>query len=378
MPVKADKVKILTKIALISFLLCSCTAKQPHSEETIEVDIYQPPAKQTDFIDDWRHVILETNDDQALIGDITSFDIDEDHILIVSDRQDIFLYDHDGKLISAFNRRGQGPNEYHSSFDAKLFDGYIWVMCRGSHQLIKYDSTGHGIKSFTLPDAYFNFNFLDDNKVILSSNRSCRSPYDFIIYDIVEDRTIAKLFNYDINDDHYAIGPLAYQPFIGNADNKLCFIRLYDYNIYNLNSDYNLYSSRLYHFNTPFQPNDYADKSYEDMREAAFRDQGIEYLGNAYYDENISFQSFHLSIDHRAKDFVYRYDSATGQGDLIDCTITEEFPFLALPPLAFYDGWYITALTPENIEFVENKFGKKYVDGIDEDSNPVLFFHHFR
>lgn len=363
---------------LISLISCNSNKLQDDNCEVVDVDIYQTPAKQTDFIDGWRYAILETNNDQALIGDITDFDIDKEHILIVSERQDIYLYDHFGKLVTAFNRRGQGPNEYHSITDAKLFDGYIWIMCRGTQQLIKYDAFGYGINSFKLPDSYFSFNNLDDDTVVLASNRSSRIPYDFIVYDLAEGRIINKFFDFHSNNDHYGVGSLDYRPFICDDDKKLRFVELYDYNIYNLDDDYNPCSSRMYKFNSPFQPDDYKDKSFEEMREAGYRDHGIEYLGPAYYDGDVSFQSFHLSIDHYAKDFVYRYDSKSGSGDLIDCTITEEFPFLATAPLAFYDGWYITALNPQDVEFVENKFGKEYVDGIDEDSNPVLFFHHFK
>lgn len=356
-------------IITIYVLFISCSLDDnPSKTNVIEIDIYQTPAKQTDFIDEWHYVKLETRDNEAMIGEISSFDIDDDNILIVSNMHDAFVYDHDGRLVSAFNRHGQGPNEYISIEDAHLSNDNIWILSREAKSLVQYDLYGHGINTYHLPDWFFSFQLIDNNTVILFSDKGSLLNYNFIIYDLQKGCIINKFQEFSPN----TIQPhdMGFNPFITNESDQINFVDMFDYNVYGLTDDNKLEIKRQYKINTPFQPDNYIDKDYDEISHECFINCGVEFLGKAYNADSLSLQSFHLFDNRLRKDYVYRYDERTGKGDLIECVISEDFPFLALAPLAFYKGWYITAIELRNIEFVENKFGKKYIEGVKGASAP--------
>lgn len=81
--------------------------------------------------------------------------------------------------------------------------------------------------------------------------------------------------------------------------------------------------------------------------------------------------------------YIYRYTQDHSKGNLLNCGVKRKdgFPFLNNFPRAFFEGNYVNALIPLQIKIIEEQiedysFSKSI--GLTDESNPVLFFHHFR
>ncbi|MCX4279602.1 6-bladed beta-propeller [Muribaculum sp.] len=92
-----------------------------------------------EFFDDSRFVILETND-SALIGNMSRYDIDDNHIVAYSAESGFAVFDKDGKLLKSFDHRGEGPEEYIQVTGMFLHDGLIYVVSGYQSKILVYSA----------------------------------------------------------------------------------------------------------------------------------------------------------------------------------------------------------------------------------------------
>ena len=367
-------------ILLLSQLWYGCASNQKESD-TIYVDLEAPKADANDFFDDWRYVALKTTNgvEDGLIGTIKHIAIDDSTIVIqANESEDILIYDRSGNLITKFNRHGQGPHEYLDANRIKLKDGNIWLICKMSKRLIQYDKAGNYISQYKLPYGFGDFRFIDDETVILDSDFTNGSGYNFIVYNLKDENVLGQILPFDIKKG-MSRGTLS-SSFISNGTDKIYLTQIFDNNIYELTSNSTLEVAYKYDFNSEFKV---SDEDLQEMTKVQLYDltagqNYVRWFGPGYWTGDICYQYLDCYPP-----YIYKHNWSTGEGSLLSIGNTRftDFPFLCSKPITVYDGNYVSVLQPFNIDFIENKIGKKIITDsveITDDSNPVLFFHHFK
>lgn len=369
--------------AIFAVILFGCNDKNDNNNnnDEISVKLNQEQADVKDFFDNWDYVVLQTSNgtDDGFIGSIKYIAIDDSTIVIQSEESDdILVYDINGQLVSKFNRRGQGPHEYIDVSHIKLKDGKIWINSGSSRKLIQYDKNGEYLRHYNLPDRFNDFSFIDDETVILDSDNTNGMDYNIVVYNLTEGTIIAKMLPFD-RKLGMGRGTLS-SPFISNGTDKIYITQIFDNNIYELTSATNLKVAYKYDFDSKFKVSDedLKEKSKLELYKMTAGQNYVRWFGPGYWTGDISYQY----LDCYPK-YIYKHDWSTGKGSLISIgeKINPDFPFLQSRILTVYDGNYVSTLATDNINYIEDKIGKKIITDsveISDDSNPVLFFHHYK
>ena len=110
-------------IGALALTLCACSGQPKEENGVIKVDIENAqPLKLTDFVKRITLVPLETNEN-SLIKNIKKLVMQDGKVYIQNDRQDVLVFDENGKfLLSTAKRRGQGPEDYIMLFSMDVTD----------------------------------------------------------------------------------------------------------------------------------------------------------------------------------------------------------------------------------------------------------------
>lgn len=119
---------------LFGLSLVSCGKEMPRVRATCEPTQWQ--------ICD---TISLVEDSGALIGRIKDF-IVRDSVLLLTDGVSLYLYDHDGRLLSRFGSQGHASSEYIEITRLYATDNHIYAWCGMSLQLLQY-SWGESLKA---------------------------------------------------------------------------------------------------------------------------------------------------------------------------------------------------------------------------------------
>ena len=170
---------LLTTFIIAALLLCSCGGgnQQQQAGDLPVIDIRRNhPQKQMriqDIATTIEYIPLETTDD-ILLGQHSALAHVSDRYIVVTEftRGDIFVFNRNGKAISHFNHRGQGPREY-TSFGQKgvAVDenaGEIFVLNRVTHRILVYSISGEYQRTLRFStDLNLNEIYSFDNETLL-------------------------------------------------------------------------------------------------------------------------------------------------------------------------------------------------------------------
>ena len=179
---------------LLSMVLfgCQSDSQQSKTGKLVEIDISgNHPLKELHIqtVANVEYVPLETTDDFLLGSNPMLSHISDNYILVWQSSGDIFIFNRDGKAISYFNHRGNGPKEY-VRISNVLFDENneeIFVNTNLSRILV-YSPTGDYKRTLSLPDDIRNMTVCNfDDKTILvydetglQNNEYREDPYLFV------------------------------------------------------------------------------------------------------------------------------------------------------------------------------------------------------
>jgi hypothetical protein len=100
------------------FTIFGCKQEQPRGTELPVIDIVEgieasedTPMMWSEIADDITFIPLETTD-ECLIGDDYEICLKNNHIVVIDNTSQIYLFDKTGKFIRKIGSRGQGPGEY--------------------------------------------------------------------------------------------------------------------------------------------------------------------------------------------------------------------------------------------------------------------------
>ncbi|MDR3184124.1 MAG: 6-bladed beta-propeller [Prevotellaceae bacterium] len=187
--------KILVLICLsIAVFISSCQKGENVSGNTIPIEL---PAEainskeiaesEDEYFDSMKYIQLESKEDITL-GKIDKILITENRIYIL----DIFkyggviIYDREGQIVNAIDRRGQGPEEYNYIFG--IFydqqDSTINLLCRYPNKIMKFDQDGYLlIKQIELPVALIDIKKSTDGYYIgYAGSSSINNSYSIYIF----------------------------------------------------------------------------------------------------------------------------------------------------------------------------------------------------
>lgn len=130
------------------FVAFSCLpTEQNLSVPAIEADVTSnAELKLSEYFKNFRMLKLPTD---TVMGEIEKIKYENNQIYI-SDGQTLFVFSEDGKLLSCFKKRGEGPGEYASIEDFMVDGETITVLDRNQQKLLTYDHLGNSISTRNL------------------------------------------------------------------------------------------------------------------------------------------------------------------------------------------------------------------------------------
>ena len=365
---------------LIILVIAGGCSREDRVHELIDVDV-ETFAPVTDFFDDSRFVILETND-SSIIGERFKirFDADYHRIVAFSAQTGFTVFDGNGKWISSFNHKGEGPEEYIGITDFYLYgDNLFAVDCYRSKILVFSLDSGDCKRVIPLGDNYAYATWLDDRYIALCAAYNSTALYNIALLD-VESGEIDKRFMPYKHSDSATYGN--YEAFVGRDADGLFVTLPFNTTLYRLTADTCVVAER-YQFNTPDQlppvESEYVNMS--DMEEMTRTSRCVKWLG--FFSKpsaDLCYQAFELLTDYGNKTLISKYNPISGESRTMCIDSTDEFPYLIWKPVLMNDEYYICAPKAEFVLNYEEISGKNRFSTTEltRDSNPVIFFYHLK
>jgi hypothetical protein len=346
-----------------------CSVK--HDNATIiSVDI-SSKANPEDFFEDYHSITLATGD-EYLIGKINKISIESDKIYVL-DKQNftIVIFDINGNYLNHLKRQGNGPGEYLDIADFTIVDSTIIVLSRVMRKILVYSQNLNYIKNYQLDD-FYDYCYYFEKKILLCSNYSNDTHYNIRIYDM-ETRKIEKSFlPFTINQNFSS----SIIPFNLTFDDDLLITQQYDYNIYNLRQN-SLTTICKLDFNTKDKiPDNFQnigfDKLYRDLAQLSVvkRINCINKINNCFYITYIHDYAPHISKISLSKDV----------NSTLKLELNDKFPFIFASILGFHKNYLTGYMHAADVLIFDNKFSSDKTQSgfLNEDDNPVLFFHKIK
>jgi hypothetical protein len=167
------KLITLLSINLIFLYACGSGNKSQQTGNLPVIDLSKNHPKKELILQEIatvEYVALETTND-VLLGQRSRLSHVSDRYIVVASEDGVYVFSRDGKIISHFNHRGQGPREYNFGGNF-VFDEYaeeVFIFDTWSYRIQVYTISGEYKRTLRYPDelnireSIYNF----DNEVIL-------------------------------------------------------------------------------------------------------------------------------------------------------------------------------------------------------------------
>ena len=172
-----------------------------------------------EFIANEQIIHLETTD-EALIGEVGKLYLDSLYIFLLDNiRQEVLIFNRDGKFNSKISAHGRGVAEYIDLSDFAVNNNLIYILSRPDRAILVYDINGEYVREIEIND-WYNGISVRDSYIILYSSRSNQYLYDIAIIDY--NGNIVNSFMPFSSDNSFAflLDPFNY---IGDDNYLLCF-----------------------------------------------------------------------------------------------------------------------------------------------------------
>lgn len=214
---------------MASAMMISCAERQyVHESVLVDPHIMMHTA---DFLKDSKEIRLSKSD-SCVISQIEAVKMVNDGLLVL-DRNQLYLFDMDGNLVSRIGHRGKGHGEYLSVEDFDMAGDKVVVLSGYQKTLLEYARDGKFMKGHALDDEYFKFYPLDGRKLVLASHSSNNTHANFVWYDLTTDKKEGSSGHFDKNQAMLFGG---FNAFIGKNDHMLV-TSPFDYSVYSLPKD---------------------------------------------------------------------------------------------------------------------------------------------
>jgi hypothetical protein len=336
----------------------------------IPVDL-SPKANFDDFFEDYHFITLATGD-QYLIKDIDKIHIDDDKIYVLDKRNfSVLIFDTTGNYLNHLKRQGNGPGEYVDITDFMVVDSSIFVLSRAMKKILVYSISLNYVESYSLDD-FYDYCYYLDKKIFLYSSYSNDTHFNIRVYDI-ESRKIEKNFlPFKVNQS-FSFSPT---PFNKTFDGNLFVTQQYDYNVYEYK--HNVLDTI---FKFDFNTKDKIPDNFQDIEFAViYRDlslksvvKRIDYINQI--NDCVYLTFFYNHVPHISKVSLLKNTNTT-----LKLEVNDKFPFVFATITGFYKNYLTGYLHAPNVLIFNDKFpsDKSQTGFLNEDDNPVLFFHKLK
>lgn len=132
-----------------------------------------------ELLDTGFHHYSDLQENQVLIGDVSSFAMMDDGGFVVADVNSpkLVIYDKDGSQTKVIPAAGDGPLQFLNPSLVKYYNGKIYLWCNQQLKLITYDRAGNPIEEFKLVDRAVSNFILYENKVVVYTKGGFRGPF---------------------------------------------------------------------------------------------------------------------------------------------------------------------------------------------------------
>lgn len=372
---KLGNVFSVGKVLMSILLACSCSHEYKEVR-LYDIDINNRSSDLSEFVDGMEYVKLEKKDD-CLLANIERLKVSADRMFAM-DKEQIFVFDRKGKLVTKVSCRGRGKGEYLSITDFAAKDSYLYILSRGQKKILVYNEKGKCVDEILLDNWYNHLEFFNDNVVLLTSENSNDEKWNFVFYDLTARKCVRKECPFDRNESIMQSG---FNPICGKADDGFYVVNPFDYTVYKLgNDDFVPYC--MFRFNTADQLPSEGNPSFVEIMDDVKNKSVVKYLGMFKERENGgAFLTFNL---FEPKGGIGTFLCvADGNGGSRVIRILEEYspqyPYLSAPK-CMYGNALVSVAPASTILNIEEMHGLSLFkdQGLTQESNPVVFFHNLK
>jgi len=159
-------------IAIIIFLLLSCSKKNQGGLPEIPIDIHQDSSMPLSEITEKMTVIELELTDQSMIGPLTRGVIISKNEVFIATLDKILVFNRtNGKFIRSIGSQGQGPKEYTYILNLALDEKNKRLFISSADQKIaSFDFDGNFLKEKRLPESIIDLNYVNKELFLLADN----------------------------------------------------------------------------------------------------------------------------------------------------------------------------------------------------------------
>lgn len=181
--------------SLIFLLSCSKTRKTEkvgEKEESQEVKsevidgvkhIYNSskPLKGTITLELEKIIEIDSANDSSVPATFNNFGHDHEENIYLGNRREVKIYkfSKEGKFITGFLRKGEGPGEFPRTFSRfKIIGNDIWVY--GTMKIARYDRDGHYVSERKLDKTHAHINIIDEHRFVANYNEYSKDEKEYL------------------------------------------------------------------------------------------------------------------------------------------------------------------------------------------------------
>ena len=366
---------IVIVTAAFLLLFTSCTSSPTgYKKKIIDVDTKGQDAYSLFFAKDYKSIALESPD-EGLIGEVKKLQLTDSCIYVFDwGQKAVFAFDSKGFFIRKYCHAGQGRGEYIYLSDFEIYNNYLYLLSRANKCIYKYTLNDQFVEEIKVHDWYDAFHILDENNMLLYSNRSNNTMYNVIKYDYKKGEVTGKYLPFKRNDSY----ALHYYPFHKISDGRVLLIQPYDYSVYTLKEE-NLEKVCEFTFNTK-------DKIPQDADDIPLYQLHTSILGGKSVVKSIEWIAQKDSIIYVTYVLDYkmnlmRVNLNTEMVHNIVLEDSDEYPYAFIEPISWWQEKAVSICDAGTILFFsKGEFpSDKNPDGLlHEDDNPVLFIRELK
>ena len=325
----------------------------------------------SDFVEHSDYIKLPKSD-SCLIGEIQSVRFGNGMIAVQSSRK-IFVFDKSGRFLGKTDHLGKGKGEYVDINDFQLYNNGIYVLSGLQKKILRYTVTGDFIGEYRLDDSYRHMEMRDSVNVILASEQCNDTHYNFVYYDLSNEKSTLRVDKFDQNE---AFAVPSFNAFLG-SDSVLLVGHLFDTSVYSLKEN-RISKVMTFNFNTQDQlPT--SKKDFMELFEDTKYKNVVRYL-TAYTEVGTNrYLIYPLFGDSGIKTCITRINK-DGKNHTIKIgkDVDATYPYFFMGTyLCLYENQIVMAVDANHLLELEKEHDLSYFtdDGINKDDNPILFFY---
>lgn len=355
-------------------LLTSCATQMSTLQTTVET---APKGKLSEFFSGYRYVMLETNE-KCVLYNYKKLKVNDKYISVVAQDR-IFLFNNkSGKFVSVINHKGRGHGEYIEVTDYDIYNDKIWIYSGAQRALFIYDKSGKYLKKINLNDYYSKIKVIDDKKVFFSPSYSNSSGYNFVLYDIENQKVLKQFDPFDKNQSYIFS---SFNDFLSCNGNNIYVSHPFDNTLYKLTED----------DYCPIETFDFITKDKLTSEELLLdrelitnltRQRSVfKYLNLYYKSDHSSLLGYSVSDEFSDSYYITRLKEDGSQTTVrLLAELDETFPYIS-DISCIYNDEFVSSMNSSSITYIETNYDidKKFMNsGYSKEDNPIVFFHKIK